>query len=185
MLTKLFISGKNWKLSLAEITAYLNARGVKFKVHFFSREFFALDIEQDVDLAIDDLGGTIKIGLAKAEFPTQTVKQAFLERNKQAQSQIAASLISSGLVDEIAKTTGKVLFGVSVYCTENALHPHSGAIQRFIGSTVKDELARHGNKSNFMGFSKERKLAQLSHVEVLKKKLVENQRRSTGVHRQE
>ena len=173
MLTKLFISGKNWKLSLAEITAYLSARGIQFTVHFFSREFFALDIEQDVDLAIDDLGGTIKIGLAKTEFPTQIAKQAFLERNKQAQSQIAASLLSSGLVDEMAKAPGKVLFGVSVYCTDNSLHPHSGAIQRFIGSTVKDELATHGNKSKFMGFSKERRLAQLSHVEVLKKKLVE------------
>jgi tRNA G10 N-methylase Trm11 len=50
----------------------------------------------------------------------------------------------------------------------------SGVIQRFIGSAVKDELAGYGKKSKFMGFSRDRRLAQLSHVEVLKKNLVEN-----------
>ena len=39
---------------------------------------------------------------------------------------------------------------------------------------IKDELSGFNKKSKFMGFSKDRKLAQLSHVEVLKKKLVEN-----------
>jgi tRNA G10 N-methylase Trm11 len=67
-----------------------------------------------------------------------------------------------------------MLFGVSVYCAENKLNPISGVIQRFIGSTVKDELADSGRKSKFMGFSKDRRQAQLSHVEVLKKNLVEN-----------
>jgi tRNA G10 N-methylase Trm11 len=47
-------------------------------------------------------------------------------------------------------------------------------MQRFIGSTIKDELAGLGKKANFMGYSSERKQAQLSHVEVLKKNLVEN-----------
>jgi tRNA G10 N-methylase Trm11 len=47
-------------------------------------------------------------------------------------------------------------------------------IQRFAGSAVKRELADYGKKSKFMGFSKDRRLAQLSHVEVLKKNLVEN-----------
>ncbi len=47
-------------------------------------------------------------------------------------------------------------------------------IQRFVGSALKDELADLGKKSKFMGFSNDRKQAQLSHVEVLKKNLVEN-----------
>ena len=82
MLTKLFISGKNWKLSLAELVAYLSAKESKFEVRFFSKEFFALDIEQEVvSSAIEDLGGTIKIGEAKTKFPTQIVRQAFLEKN--------------------------------------------------------------------------------------------------------
>jgi tRNA G10 N-methylase Trm11 len=50
----------------------------------------------------------------------------------------------------------------------------SGQIQRTVGSIIKKELASAGKKSQFMGFGKERKAAQLSHVEVLKKNLVES-----------
>jgi tRNA G10 N-methylase Trm11 len=172
---ELFISGKNWKLSLAELASYLKAREIKFEVQFFSKEFFAVSVEEDFGASvIEDLGGTIKIGEAKAKFPTLIVKEAFLERNKQAQLQIAASLASSGLVDDMDKSAEKLFFGVSVYCAEKTLRPLSGVIQRFIGSTVKDELAGYGKKSKFMGFSKDRRFAQLTHVEVLKKNLVEN-----------
>ena len=175
MPTELFISGKNWKLSLAELASYLKARETKFEVQFFSKEFFAVNVEEGFGASvIDDLGGTIKIGEAKAQFPTLIVKEAFLERNKQAQSQIAASIATSGIVDGMAKSAEKVLFGVSVYCTEKTPRPLSWVIQRFIGSTVKDELAGYGKKSKFMGFSKDRRFAQLSHIEVLKKNLVEN-----------
>ena len=97
-----------------------------------------------------------------------------MQKNKQAQSQIIDSLVSSGLVDGMAKVPEKVFFGVSVYCAENTLCPFSRVIQRFVGSAVKNELADLGKKSKFMGFSNDRKLAQLSHVEVLKKNLVEN-----------
>jgi len=72
------------------------------------------------------------------------------------------------------KSAEKLFFGVSVYCAEKTLRPLSGVIQRFIGSSVKDELAGYGKKSKFMGFSKDRRFAQLSHIEVLKKNLVEN-----------
>lgn len=162
-------------LSLAELTAYFKAREIGFEIQFFSGEFFALSFDKDFDASsIADLGGTIKIGEVKAKFPTETVKEAFLKKNKQAQKQIIESLASSGLVDGMAKSSEKILFGVSVYCTENTLRALSGGIQRFVGSTVKDELADLGKKSKFMGFSNDRKLAQLSHVEVLKKNLVEN-----------
>ena len=162
-------------LSLAELTAYFKAREIGFEIQFFSGEFFALSFEKDFDASsIADLGGTIKIGELKSKFPTETVKEAFLKKNKQAQKQIIESLASSGLVDGMAKSAEKILFGVSVYCTESTLRSLSGGIQRFVGSAVKDELADLGKKSKFMGFSKDRKLAQLSHVEVLKKNLVEN-----------
>jgi tRNA G10 N-methylase Trm11 len=172
---KIFVSGKNWKLSLAEVTAYLKTREIKFQVQYFSKEFFAIAVGEGLDtLAIDDLGGTIKIAEEKTKLQTEILKQAFLEKNKQAQSQITQALASSRLVDEMAKSADKVLFGVSVYCSEKTLRPLSGTIQRFIGSAVKDELAGYGKKSKFMGFSKDRMLAQLSHVEVLKKNLVGN-----------
>jgi tRNA G10 N-methylase Trm11 len=175
MPTELFISGKNWMLSLAELTSYFKTREIGFEIQFFSGEFFALSFEKDFDVsAISDLGGTIKIAEVKAKFSTETVKEAILKKNKQAQSQIIESLASSGLVDGMAKSSEKVLFGVSVYCTENTLRSLSGGIQRFVGSAVKSELADLGKKSKFMGFGNDRKLAQLSHVEVLKKNLVEN-----------
>jgi tRNA G10 N-methylase Trm11 len=120
------------------------------------------------------LGGTIKIGEVKTKFPTDIIKEAFLKKNKQAQTQIVEFLASSGLVDGMAKSKEKLLFGVSVYCTESTLRSSSGGIQRFVGSAVKSELADLSKKSKFMGFSNDRKQAQLSHVEVLKKNLVEN-----------
>jgi tRNA G10 N-methylase Trm11 len=175
MPTQLFISGKNWMLSLAELTTYFKAKDTNFEIQFFSGEFFALSFEKDFDAsAIADLGGTIKIGEVKAQFPTETVKEAFLKKNKQAKKQITESLASSGLVDGMAKSPDKILFGVSVYCTESTLRSSSGGIQRFVGSAVKDELADLGKKANFMGFGNDRKQLQLSHVEVLKKNLVEN-----------
>lgn len=162
-------------LSLAELTAYFKAREINFEIQFFSGEFFALSFQKDVDTsAIADLGGTIKIGEVKTKFPTETVKEAFLKKNKQAKKQITESLASSGLTIGMAKSPEKILFGVSVYCTESTLRTSSGVIQRFVGSTVKDELSESGKKAKFMGFGKDRKQAQLSHVEVLKKNLVEN-----------
>jgi len=61
-----------------------------------------------------------------------------------------------------------------VYCAEKQLRPVSKVIQRFVGSAIKRELSGYGKKSKFMGFAKGRKLPQLSHIEVLKKNLVEN-----------
>jgi tRNA G10 N-methylase Trm11 len=43
-----------------------------------------------------------------------------------------------------------------------------------VGSSIKRELAAHGRKSSFMGFSRNREYPQLSPVEVLKKNFVEN-----------
>ena len=176
MPTELFISGKNWKLSLAELNAYLSARQEKFAVKFFSKEFFAIDIQkEDPQVSIiDELGGTIKIGKVKTQFPTQNLRQAFLEEKaKSARQEVAASVASSGLVDEMAEVSAKVFFGVSVYCADKTLRPLSGVVQRFVGSAVKDKLANCSKKSKFMGFPKDRRLAQLSHVEVIKKKLIE------------
>jgi len=175
MPTYIFVSGKNWMLSLAEIVAYFQARETKFKVEYFSREFFVLKVEGLNALVINDLGGTIKVGIAKTKLATETVKQAFLEKNKQSRKQITEVLGTSRLVDGMAQSSEKVLFGVSVYCAEDTLRPLSRAVQRSVGSAIKNELAGFSKKSKFMGFSKDRKLAQLSHVEVLKKNLVENQ----------
>ena len=162
-------------LSLAELTSYFKTREIDFEIQFFSGEFFVLSFKGDFEATnISSLGGTIKIAEVKAKFSTEIVKEAFLKKNKQAKTQIIDFLASNSLVDGMAKSPEKLLFGVSVYCTESTLRLSSGVIQRFVGSAVKGYLADLGKKANFMGFSSDRKLAQLSHVEVLKKNLVEN-----------
>ena len=172
---QLFIPGKNWRLSLAELAAFLETRGTKFAVHSFSKEFFVVNAEESDASIIDDLGGTIKIGVSAAEFPTEIVKKAFLQKDKEAQTHISEEIAASGLVDGMVRAESeKTLFGVSVYCVEKQLRVVSKGIQRFVGSAVKRELRDCGEKSKFMGFAKDRRLPQLSHVEVLKKNLVEN-----------
>jgi tRNA G10 N-methylase Trm11 len=172
----MFIPGKNWKLSLAELIAFLEAREVKFEVHQLSKGFFVVDTEENASaLAIADLGGILKIGSATADFATQIARKAFLQRSKQAREQIRREIAASGVIAEILEApTAKTVFGVSVYCAEDSLHPVSKVMQRFVGSAIKRELAAHGRKSSFMGFSKAREQPQLSAVEVLKKNLVEN-----------
>jgi tRNA G10 N-methylase Trm11 len=176
MPTYLFISGKNWMLSLAELTAYFKARALEFKIDYFSTEFFTLTLQKELNASvIDDLGGTIKIAAIKAKLSTETVKEAFLKKNKPAQKQVTQTIAQSGALEGMAKATDKVLFGISIYTSDNTIKAAGGRIQRFIGSAVKDELIAKGKKSSFMGVSQDRSEAQLSHVEVLKKRLVENQ----------
>jgi len=174
MPTQVFISGKNWMLSLAELTAYLQTNNNKFEIQYFSREFFVFNLEKSLGPAeMLHLGGTIKIGDPKTTIPTEAVKEAFLNKNKQAQKRIEETLTSSSIPK--CMKPDKILFGVSLYFTDNTFSPVAKRMQRAIGSAVKDELKVQGKKADFMGYSSERKLAQLSHVEVLKKSLVENQ----------
>ena len=173
---QLFIPGKNWCLSLAELASFFEARRIKFAVCSVSNEFFVVSTEEKVGFSIiEGLGGTIKIGASATNFSTEVGKRAFLRKDKEAQAQIGREIVASGLVEEMFKAESeRGFFGVSVYCAERSLRPVSRSIQRFVGSTVKRELAGYGKKSKFMGFSKERKHPQLSHVEVLKKNFVEN-----------
>jgi len=173
----LFIPGKNWVLSLAELVSFLEeAKRIKFALRLFSREFFVVSTEEKVEPSIIvDLGGIIKIAVSAVDFSTEIVKRAFLQKDKEAQSRIVRNVLTSGLVDAMFKTESeKTLFGVSVYCSEKKLRNVSKVIQRFVGSSIKRELASYGKKSKFMGFAKGRKLPQLSHIEVLKKNFVDN-----------
>jgi len=173
--TRVFIPGKNWILSLAELAAFLEARDREFEVEVFSKAFFVVNFKNaGVDVA--ELGGIIKIGDVKANLATQTVKEAFLPKNKQAQTQIKSALLPREIVDGMFEmpSSGKAVFGVSVYWGDSEVRPVAKIIQRFIGSAVKKELAAQGKRANFMGFAKEREYPQLSHVEVLKKNMVEN-----------
>jgi tRNA G10 N-methylase Trm11 len=168
------IPGKNWRLSLAELVSFLSTRRNDFAVREFSREFFEVNIGTgDSFLSADDFGGIIKIGVVKDVFPTQLLKN-FIESDKSAKAQIRENIVSGSLVaGMLGEARGKLLFGVSVYCADRSLRGSSYRIHRFVGSSIKKELAAEGVKSDFMGFSRDRQFPQLTHVEVLKKGLVE------------
>jgi tRNA G10 N-methylase Trm11 len=174
MPSQVFISGKNWMLSLAELTVYLETHNNKFEVQYFNREFFVIELEKPLGSSeMEDLGGTIKIGDPKLTLPTDLVKEAFITKNKQAQKQVTATIAESSIPKNMQPD--KVFFGISLYFTDNAYASMGMRMQRAIGSAIKDELKASGKKADFMGFGVDRKQAQLTHVEVIKKNLVENQ----------
>ena len=169
-----FIPGKNWKLSLAELVSFLEARNYGFEVREFTKAFYTVNVDSSSPSVIADLGGIIKIGSVATSIATKTVEAAFLQKDKRALAQLQMSLSSSGVADEMLETSsGKSVFGVSVYFSDLSFHAVSRVIQRFVGSSLKHELAARGKKSGFMGFPKRRQQPQLSHVEVLRKGLVE------------
>jgi tRNA G10 N-methylase Trm11 len=172
---KVFIPGKNWKLSLAELASFLETRKIAFVMREFSREFFEVNADAGADdVTMDGFGGFIKIGVVKGILQTELLERFFVKRDSLAKSQIEESVTSSRAVDKRLGDSGsKELFGVSVYCADRSLRGFSNRIQRFVGSSIKKDLAAQGVKADFMGFSADRKLPQLTHVEVLKKQLVE------------
>jgi len=175
MFTSVFISGKNWQLSLAELVVYLQTNQVSFEIQYFSKEFFVIQTQQALDPAmLSQLGGTIKIGQVMLTCSSQQVKEAYVRHNKIFERQIVETLKESSLVEEMIEhaAAGKVFFGVSVYFEEKQFKSCAGETQRLLGSAIKEQLAARGRTSRFMGFANKSQ-GQLSHVEVLKKELVE------------
>jgi tRNA G10 N-methylase Trm11 len=176
MFTSLFIAGKNWKLSLAELVAYLQTNQTNFEIQQFNKEFFTIQTQQALDpTIIKDIGGIIKIGQVKLTLTSQQVKDAYIKHDKKIEKQVTEALENSDIVEQMIKqvTKGKVFFGVSVYFEEDQFKSRAGEIQRLLGSAIKEELAKQGRTARFMGFANKSQ-GQLSHVEVIKKELVEN-----------
>jgi tRNA G10 N-methylase Trm11 len=171
-----FISGKNWKLSLAELTTYLDAHGCGFEVLEFSRSFFTLQTQTPIGASvIDDLGGTLKIAKIAGFVPTKRVTDAFLEENKQVKKQLKFDFPFDALADQMPRaSSGKAVFGVSVYWADPFFKPAGRLAQRFVGSALKDELKEQDKKARFMGFPHDRSNPQLTPVEVIKQGLLEN-----------
>ena len=131
--TYVFVPGKNWKLSLAELVAYLEARNYGFELCEFTPAFFTTNVKRGLGASVvADMGGIIKIGKVVTNVATWAVEEAFLKENKQAQAQIRMSLSASGIVDEMVEAaSGKSVFGVSVYYADRSFHPVSRTMQRF------------------------------------------------------
>jgi tRNA G10 N-methylase Trm11 len=170
-----FVPGKNWKLSLAELASFLEARNQVFKVIESTPAFFTVETHAAIDPStIDQLGGFIKIAMVFSDLPTREVEDAFLKEDKEAKTLVKETVRSSNIADQILTTSSKkFVFGVSVYDGEGSFRRVERTLQRNLGSVLKKELRDKGKRSRFMGFPKERR-PQLSHVEVLRKNLVEN-----------
>jgi tRNA G10 N-methylase Trm11 len=171
----IFVCGKNWKLSLAELTSYLDARGFKFEVSAFSRSFFVIKTENPLENSIiDELGGILKIAEVAAFVSTELINDAFVKDHKEAKKQLTSFLPSNAFAQKMPQAeSGKAVFGVSVYWEEPTFRPVVNRVQRFLGSALKDELKALGKKARFMGFPRDRENPQLTSVEVLKQGLVE------------
>ena len=173
MYNSVVIPGKNWTLSLAELIAFLQTKQKKFKILSISKEFFIVRFEKKIDpTIIDSLGGIIKIGKIETNFPTDILDKAILQKDKPSKKEIENIVSNTTIIDDLCSSEKKTFFGVSVYYSEKRFRKITKASQRFFGSIIKRKLSEQGKKSRFMGFSKDRKLPQLSHVEVLKKKLI-------------
>lgn len=172
-----FISGKNWKLSLAELISYFEARNISIQVTDFSRTFFIIKTKQPLKKSVvDELGGTLKIGEVERIIPTELVSNAFHKEHKQAKNELLEQLPLDTLAGKmLGESSGKSLFGVSVYWAADLPFSVAGArIDHFLGSKLKEELKVVGKKARFMGFPSDRNQPQLTPVEVLKKGLVED-----------
>lgn len=175
-MTYVFILGKNWKLSVAEVVSLLKSRAYTPRIIDISQSFVVIELDNALDPSIIvDLGGTIKIGRVITEISVETVKKAFLERSKQAKSDIQTSLSSNNTVERVFDASKiSSIFGVSIYFVGTYFSQSSIRIQRFLGGYFKKNLASRGEKAKFMGFPRSRHVPQLTHVEVLKKGLVDN-----------
>jgi tRNA G10 N-methylase Trm11 len=170
-----FILGKNWKLSLAELLSFMKTRGSLFRIVDLSDSFIAADAGELLGSEIiNALGGTLKIGRVTAVIPAQSVEDAFIRRRKDVQAEIKSLLSSSNATDAVfTKPSGKYLFGVSIYVDDRHFLRSAGMLQRFIGSYFKKDLVLRGTKAKFMGTPRGREPPQLTNVEVLKKDLIE------------
>jgi tRNA G10 N-methylase Trm11 len=173
--TYMFICGKNWKLSLAELTSYLDARGCKFAVSGFSRAFFFIKTEQPLEVSvIEELGGELKLSKTSAFAPSELVNEAFVKDHKDAKKRLTALLPFEALAEQMPQAeSGKAVFGVSVYWEQPEFRAVAHRVDRALGSALKDALKAQGKKARFMGFPRDRESPQLTPVEVLKQGLVE------------
>jgi tRNA G10 N-methylase Trm11 len=171
-----FVSGKNWKLSLAEITSFLKARDYVFEVSEFSRSFFTLRLQTTIQSSlIDELGGILKIAEKTVSIPTEQLLEVMMSGNSDEKKQLKEKIPFDLLTSKMPSTSsGKMLFGVSVYWADPSHRPVGNMAQRFIGTALKETMRKNGKKTRFMGFPRDRKNPQLTPVEVLKQNLVDS-----------
>ncbi len=84
----LFILGKNWRLSIAEIIELLNSQNIKFKVIDLSPKACIVETQnklylRKLDRIQERLGGTLKIGSILYEYNDQLLTRSFGKEHKE------------------------------------------------------------------------------------------------------
>ena len=75
-----FLLGRNAELSYAEILSYFDSLGVKYSVEVYVKNYLVLDFVDDIEVNIQNFGGTIKIGNILFEGNAKELKQ-FIDEN--------------------------------------------------------------------------------------------------------
>lgn len=145
----IFILGKNPELSIAEILSYLSARGIISEILAKENEFLALKLPEEKiqEIKIEDLGGTIKI--CRILDVSGSIKEDFEIEN----------------IFDLKKE--KIIFGLSFYNIKSWQ-----TLYTKIGKHLKQKLKEAGIKSGYFHLPENR--GSLTHVEVIKKNLLEN-----------
>lgn len=169
-----FILGKNWKASLAELLAYTETRDMDFSLIDITKSFLAASTSKILEQSfVDELGGTIKLASRLSTAPLDFICNVFVKKDRVLRDRLRQKLLEGYSLDDVfRKRGGKYLFGVSVYPEAVGVTRVSREIQRFVGSLFKQELKKAGIRASFMGIPPSRRLPQLTHVEVIKKQLI-------------
>ena len=143
-----FILGKNPDLSIAEILSYLSAKRIIFSVKCKENEFIIVEVSDKKPISINDLGGSIKI--FSVVYADKDIGMLKIDADK---------LVNS--------SKDSLTFGISLYNIKNW-----NILQDRFSAHLKNQLRGMGVKAGYMHLPEDRSF--LTHVEVLKKNLVEN-----------
>ena len=116
-----FVLGKNWTLSIAELLVLLHDLNLPFELKDHTRNIAVVSIEkrlkiEDVIDIQESLGGCFKIGRVVEEYPREIVQRAFPMRGR-IRNDDRDALRKSAWIDHVwGKVKGKrIKFGVSTY----------------------------------------------------------------------
>ena len=148
-----FILGKNWILSIAELLVFLETRGIHAKISAYSRNGIILDFYETIEdtqiIEIQSaLGGCYKIGRVITTYPISVVERAFpLKRRFKIESReiLKSCPWTTKVWSKVAKK--RIKFGVSTYPLLN--ESQTVDMKRFtlgMNEWVKKKLLSQGAK---------------------------------------
>jgi len=149
MIDYLFVLGKNLELSLAELNAYFETNDYNQKLIEKTQNFVVFRFERVLDNIIDHLGGTIKIVKVEKMIPV-------------------SKSIEGELGNLIQKNIEAKYFGISLY-PESEVHNSHFNLAKKLSMYVKKKTGL-----KFLPYPRNRKFPELTHVEVIKKRLIED-----------